>query len=80
MTTIADIHRKRIWLEVRCDSCGRIVCIPWRLIPYRVPRDLPADEVAPFFKCSQCGNTATSSQAHAPIIPGTEEWRAKHHG
>ena len=53
--TIAEIRRKRLWLEVRCVECHRISYLPHGLLPARLAADLPIHLAAAHFRCS-CGS------------------------
>ncbi|CAN0588645.1 unnamed protein product, partial [Ectocarpus sp. 12 AP-2014] len=56
------IRRKNLWLEINCDTCRRLSFVPWRLLPRRLPDDLPDHLAAAHFRCRQCGGKALRSK------------------
>lgn len=72
-TTIADIKRQNLTLEIRCLDCGRSTLIPPKFIPPGLSDDLPVALAAGLFRCSGCkGKQLQSTTAdHAAGYPSS---------
>jgi len=69
--TIQDIITGCCWLEIRCMDCENIVHTPYRLLPERLPLDLPCHLAAAFYRCSRCqGKQLASSMWDMTDAPG----------
>lgn len=60
--TIEDIRKLQIWLEVRCENCGRCVQIPHGKLPAKLKPDLPARLAAAYFRCQKCESRNLTSR------------------
>lgn len=54
METIQDIVDAKLWLIVRCGSCGNRNDIPFRLIHQKIDRCDQIEDAGRHFKCSKC--------------------------